>query len=471
MSISKITTANKALSINLDNSIIGSFAEIGGGQEVSGEFFRAGGSSGTVAKTISAYNKVFSDANYNNNKVGRYVSENRLIKMLDKEYDELVTVLKDKTESYTRFFTFASTVETINYNKTNQGHGWLGIRFQLSPNSKPNDVIIHVILHENDSILQQNTLGILGVNLIWACYFYSDRPNLFLKSLMDNLSSNRIEINMARMQGNDLNYVDNRLLALQLVKNGMTSLTIFDRYRQVQQPSDLLYKKNVIILRGSFRPITYTGFDMLKTSYSLMKKELNTTNKHENVVLCEITLNNLLSNKDFDEQDFLDRVDLLNGMGQYVMISNFKEFYRLVSYMNNIKINNLRLVMGAKILEKILEPNYYSHLKGGVLEAFGRLFPDFVKMYIYPNCNNTNDTIFNSSNINIPESIKSLYDYLKQNNKIFDILDYKKDYLPYYSHIVLEDIKSGNNNWCKMVPIYISEQIKTKKLFGYNEKQ
>lgn len=459
------STRNKALTINLDLSIYGSFAEIGGGQETSSEFFRAGGASGTIAKSISAYDKVFSDIIYNNQKSGRYVSESRLQKMLDHEFNDLVQFLSNKKDSDTRFFAFANTVETINYSKTNQGKGWMGIRFQINPQSPPNEIILHCLLHEQDTNQQQNTLAVLGVNLIFAAYYYYDKPNVFLKSLLDNLTADRVEINMIRMNGPELSYVDNRLLSVQLVKNGMTSVTIFDRNGQVRQPGDFLYKKNVMILRGSFRPITYTGFDMLKSGFALLKKEVD-CNKENNQVLCEITLNNLLEEGEFDEKDFLNRVDLLNGMGQSVIISPFKEFYKLVAYLSFIKINSLRLVVGAEVLSKIVDPIYYEHLKGGILEAFSRLFPDFVKMYVYPCLNPETNEIISLSNININPDVFHLYQYLIQHEKVIDILDYKKDSLSFSSHKVLKMIKEKNPEWKKMVPVYISEQIISKNLFG-----
>ncbi|HSH51806.1 MAG TPA: hypothetical protein VK982_08815, partial [Bacteroidales bacterium] len=377
------STKRKALLLNLDTSIYGSIAEIGGGQEVARAFFQAGGASGTIAKTISAYDKTFSDHFYNKGESGRYVSLNRLEKMLDEEYYELKTILEDKRNAHVRFFSFANTVETINFQKSNHGHGWLGIKFELSNPDEPNEVIIHVRLLENDAVLQQYTLGILGVNLIFACYRYTDNPNLFLQSLLDNLDTNRVEITMAQMSGHDLSYVDNRLLCVQLVKNGMTPAVMFDRYGNVHQPSDFLYKKNALVLRGRFRPITYVGFDILKTSYSLFKEDKNFSPENT-LQICEITLNNLLEKGEINERDFLDRVDILNGMGQNVLVSSFKEFYKLVDYFGRFKIYNLRVILGVPTFKKVLEKKYYIHLRGGILEAMGRMFPNDTRFYIYP---------------------------------------------------------------------------------------
>ena len=269
-----LSVNRKALEINLDPTIFGSFAEIGGGQEVARNFFQAGGASGTIAKSISAYDKRYSDAIYCKDKSSkRYVSRERLELMLEAEYKELTSLLTETSKTDLRFFAFADTVSTLNFKKDNISHGWLGLRFQLNAHSEPNQVIIHVRLYENDALMQQNTLGILGVNLLYACYYHWQRPNSFLISLMDNLANDRVAVTMMHMSGPDLSYVDNRLLGVQLVKNGMTNAIMFDRNGNVQEPDDMLYKKNVLIFRGSFRPVTYVSIDMLKSSYALFKKD------------------------------------------------------------------------------------------------------------------------------------------------------------------------------------------------------
>jgi len=461
-----LTTKRKALRINLNPSIYGTIAEIGGGQEVAAHFFKAGGASGTIAKTISAYDKSFSDHFYNKGKPGRYVSEERLTKMLDFEYNDLIKVLKDKKSPETTFFAFANTVTTINFNKTIDGQGWVGMKFQLQPDTEPNEVIMHINLTENDSLLQQNTLGIIGVNLIFACYYYFDKPNLFIQSLLDNLSTDRINVNMLRMKGPQLDYVDNRLLGVQLVKNCMCSATIFDREGNVRQPSDMLYKKNVLAFRGSFRPITYVGFDMLKTSYSIFKKDKD-YQKENTLSLMEMTLNNLLQEGELNERDFLARVDMLNGMGQNVMVSNIREYYKLVGYFSNFKIQNLRIVIGAQTFLKVLEKGYYNDLNGGILEAFGKLFHKNMKMYIYPSIDRSSGDMITSKNLLIEEELRHLYEYLYENRKIIYILNVNKKYLHIFSQDVLKMIEENNSDWENYVPNYIVKFIKNNELFGY----
>ena len=463
-----LSTTRKALLINLNEKFYGTIAEIGGGQEVARNFFQAGGASGTIAKSISAYDMAYSDALYCNGKKERYVSKNRLERMLKIEYNELITVLKDKRNSDTCFFVFANTVVTTNYKKDNEARGWLGVKFQLSPETEPNEVLIHTSLLENDNLLQQYTLGILGINLIHACIYHYDNLTLFLNALMDNLSSDRLEITMINMNGPELNYVDNRLLSVQLVKNGMAKATMFDRNGNVYEPSDLLYKKNVLAFRGSFRPITYVGFDMLKTSYGIFKRDED-YDKENTIALCEITLNNLLEDGEFHERDFLDRVDILNGMGQNVMISNFKEYYKLVSYLSQFKTKNLRIVIGMHTFLNVINEKYYENLKGGIIEAFGRLFVKNMKMYVYPAINEKNNELINLQNICVPNEIKYLFLHLVENRKIIDIKNVKKEFITTYPHLVLQKIKNKESGWEKMVPKYIEDAIKTKKLFGYND--
>ncbi len=465
-----LSTKNKALTLNLNPAIYGTLAEIGGGQEVARAFFQAGGASGTVAKSISAYDKTFSDYLYNNKKSGRYVSEKRLVKMLSIEYNELISTLQHESISGTRFFVFADTVVTLNFAKDNDAHGWLGVRFQLRPDSEPNEVVLHVSLLENDTLLQQYTLGALGINLIYACYHFPDRPNVFLQSLMDNLDNHRVEINMVRMSGKDLQYVDNRLLGVQLVKNGMTSATIFDNKGNVMQPSDMLYKKNLLAFRGSFRPITNVGFDMLQKCYAIFQKDED-YRQENTLALCEITLNNLMHEGVFDESDFLERVNLLNGLGQNVMISNFREYYKLVGYFSKFKLGKLRVVIGIPTFINVWDKKYYTNLRGGILEAFGKLFTENMKLYVYPSLNKNNGKLFTSKDIKLSGDLIHLYNYLCENKKIIDVKSAEKKWLHIDSGKTLGMIQKNIKGWEALVPEYVASYIKNNKIFGYTGKQ
>jgi len=435
-----IPTNRKALKINLENHFYGSFAEIGGGQEVARNFFTAGGASGTVAKTISAYDKSFSDSLYNKNKSGRYVSEARLLKMLDREYNEVSSLLSSKHPE-TSFFAFANTVEVLNFSKTNYSHGWMGVQFQLEAGKKANMVILHVKLLENDGLLQQRTLGVLGVNLLY-----------------------QFRITMMRMSGPDLDYVDNRLLGVQLVKNGMTRAIMFDHKGNVQQPSEMLYNKNVLAFRGSFRPITYVAKDILSSSLKLFQKDEDY--KSENTLsFCEITLNNLLSKGEIDEHDFLERVNMLNQIGQNVMVTEIREYYKLVDFFSQFNVKKLRIVMGVPSLENLMDAKYYTHLKGGVLEALGKLFPQNLKLYIYPTLRKGGDELITSRTISLNKSISGLYQYLLDHYFILDIESNMSAQLQVKSREVLKMIQENNPAWEKYVPMIVAEMIKEKNLF------
>lgn len=464
-----LSVNRKALEINLNPTIFGSFAEIGGGQEVVRNFFQAGGASGTVAKSISAYDKRFSDALYCSEKPSkRYVSRERLELMLSAEYDEITSLLADSEKGEIRFFAFADTVSTLNFKKDNISHGWMGVKYQLTPQSQPNQVIIHIRLLENDSLLQQNTLGILGVNLLYACYFHWQWPNTFLLSLMDNLSPDRLAITMMHMSGPELSYVDNRLLGVQLVKNGMTNAIMFDQNGNVQEPDDMLYKTNVLIFRGSFRPVTHVSVDMLKSSFALFEKDED-YDRFNTLSLCEITLNNLLQEGSFDERDFLDRVDVLNEMGQNVMVSNFREFYKVVNYLSQFRINKFRLVIGIETFVKVMQPKYYANLRGGIIEAIGHLFPENVKVYVYPALDQSTGKLLTLNELHFPVETVHLFEHLKANRKILDVPGIYPAFLRIYSHDVLEKIRSGQPGWENDVPAFVAERIKSRRLFGYSE--
>ena len=327
-----LTPGQKAISINLDSSIYGSLVEIGAGQEVARQLFRVGSASGTIAKTMSAYDRDFSDAIYGKEKNGRYVCKSRLVKMLDKEYDLLEERLDRNNFKQTRYFTFADTVTTINYDKTKQGHGWIGLRFQLTPNGPANDFLIHVRLNDQEAKIQQETIGIIGINLLHAC-FNETNPKVILNHLYDNLSRDNFEIDMVEVVGEDFDKIDNRLLSLTLVKENMTNAVIFTPDGKNKYPSDILHKKNILTLRGSFRPVTKVNIDMLTNGLEKFKKNKK-VDENNIQILIEITLSNLKSEGEVNERDFLDRADILCSLGYTVMISNYKKYYKLTEYLS-----------------------------------------------------------------------------------------------------------------------------------------
>lgn len=461
----KLTTQEKALRINLRSDIYGSFAEIGAGQEVAANFFKAGGASGTIAKTISAYDMKFSDAIYGY--CDRYVCEPRLEKMLDHEYALLGERLPHRIDN-THFFAFADTVEVLNFDRSNQAHGWIGLRFQLTPRGEANDCVIHVKMHDNDPLQQQVALGIVGVNMIYACSFLSD-PEEILMSLVDGLSARRIEIDMFRLSGPDFKHVDNRLMALKLVKNGLTKAAMFGPDGQVMLPSDELYKKNVLVLRGRFRPVTHVNVDMLLASRRHFRREPD-VDRSNIVVLTELTLNDLSADGTIDEKDFLHRVNIICSLGQTVMISNYFEYYRLVDYLSKItKGKKIGIIMGIFALQKVFDESTYSNIRGGILECFASLFGSNVKLYIYPASRNNPPELFTLKDFDseLPANLKSLFRYLMENNKMEDINDANVQNLHIISDNVLAMIRKGEQGWEKFVPHKVEDAIKEHGLFDY----
>jgi hypothetical protein len=461
----KPTTQEKALRINLRKDVYGSFAEIGAGQEVAANFFKAGGASGTIAKTISAYDMKFSDAIYGY--CERYVCEDRLTKMLDHEYVLLGERLPHKAVD-TRFFAFADTVEILNFERSNQAHGWIGLRFQLTPQSEPNDCVIHVKMHDNDPLQQQFALGVVGVNMIYACTFLTD-PEEILMSLTDSLTNRRIEIDMFRLTGPDFKHVDNRLMALKLVRSGLTRAAMFGPDGEVMQPSDELYKKNVLVLRGRFRPVTHVNVDMLLSSRRHFKHEPD-VDRSKILVVTELTLNDLSSDGTIDEKDFLYRADIICSLGQNVLISNYFEYYRLVDYLSKItRGKKIGIIMGIYALQKVFDEKTYENTRGGILECFASLFGSNVKLYIYPALRRDTNELFTLKDFEseLPPNLKSLFRYLIENNKLEDVNDANVNNLHIISDNVLAMIRKGEPGWEKYVPHKVEEAIKEQGLFDY----
>lgn len=467
MTHQKLDTDQKALDINLNEKIYGTFAEIGAGQEVARYFFKVGAAAGTVAKTMSAYDKTVSDDIYGREKKGRYVCESRLYKMLDHEY-ELIDQRLSEERPDTTLFVFADTVSTINYHRTNKGHGWLGIRFQVTPKSKPNDIVLHVKMFDNSYQLQQSAVGILGVNLIYGCYYYKDEPEVFLKSLMDDLKD-RIQIDLVRMTGPDFEYIDNRLLSLWSVKNGLTDAAIIAPNRQNIHASEFLYKKHVLVVRGSYRPMTLVNEDMIKKSYVQFKNEPE-VDEEKTFLLTEITLENLRQNGGLSDKDFLDRTEVLCESGHTIVISDCEEYQKLIQYLGEYKVKNLGLVIGLNQLNNLIRNLYEKNFKGRLLAAFGDIFLNNVRLYVYPVISVRDGKLKHCADLPIPDKIQFLFKHLVNNQEIKDVENYDKNNLSIYSKDVLKMIKDGKSGWEKMVPGAVGKLIKEKALFGFKKK-
>ena len=458
-----LTAGQKALQINLDESIYGSFVEIGAGQEVVRHFFKAGAASTTIAKTMSAYDRDFSDAIYGKEDDSRYVCKSRLEKMLDHEYQLLDERLDRKKYSKSKFFTYADTISTINYSKTLKGHGWIGVRFQNDPKEKPSDFIIHIILNDQDAKLQQETIGIIGTNILHACFNEKD-PKEILKRAYDNLEKEQFEIDMVEATGPNFKNVDNRLLSLTLVKERMTNAVIFTPDGKNKQPSDILYKKNILTMRGSFRPVTKVNIDMLENGLTAFKNSKK-VNKDKIQILFEITLSNLKADGEVDEQDFLDRADILCSLGYTVMISNYKKFYKIIEYLSQFTKSRMGVILGVDNLVDMFEEKYYRNLNGGIMEAFGVIFTRDIKFYLYPYKPNNKTKLLNSTNIPVHPRVKDLYNYLHYNGRIKD-LNYNSYTLGIFSRDILKKIKTNQiGTWEEAVPDGVAKIINDKNLF------
>ena len=459
----------KALRINLNPDIYGTFAEIGAGQETARYFFRSGGASGTIAKAMSAYDKSFSDAVYGKEENSRYVTQSRLKRMLEHEMKLMVERI-DRTEHPDRlFFTYANTVATIDFSKRYKGHGWVGIKFQLDPDQKEFDeIILHVRFKQNEARLQQETLGIVGVNLIYGAFYKYNKPRKLLKYLYDHIDRDTIEVDMVSFSGPNFKDVDNRLMSLQLIKNDMTDAVMFGPDGNNLLPASALYKKNILALRGSFRPVTKVNMDMFEKSYEIFIRDPNVDLENA-IVIFEITLSNLRAAGEIDESDFMARAELLCSMGHTVMISKFQEYYKLVEFFSNYTKNKIALTMGVNNLIDVFDEKYYRHLSGGILEAFGKLFFKELIVYLYPMKNTETGQIMTSNNIKVHPRMKELYKFFKYNGKVMDIIDYDTDIMDIFSRDVLKKIQSGEGGWEEMLPEGIAEMIKKNNYFTSQE--
>ncbi|MDQ6632533.1 MAG: TonB-dependent receptor [Verrucomicrobiota bacterium] len=456
-------THQKALQINLDASKYGTFAEIGAGQEVARWFFRVGGASGTIAKTISAYDMIISDAIYGHSE--RYVSRERLETMLEREYDLLLERLNEKRGSNTKFFVFADTVVARSYSQLNDAHGWLGIRFQTQPQAAPSQIIVHIRLWDKENLQEQEALGILGVNLLYAAMYLHDDPEALIISLVDNVGKERLEVDMIKFSGPSFEKLDNRLMALKLVQNGLTNAALFKANGEVVQPADAFYKQTILVERGSFRPVTKVTLDMLACAQAQFVQETKVQGE-EVLTLMEMTLKNLTEGDKIDHQDFLDRVDILGALGKTVLISDFGEYFRLAAYFFRYTKKMIGIAMGVPSLKELFDEKYYTNLSGGILESFGRMFKNDLKLYVYPLLEEKTGALITAENLRVAPHLRHLHAYLVENRYIESLHDYDKNCLPIFSRDVLTKIRRDDSTWDDMVPPAVAKMIRERNLFG-----
>lgn len=452
----------KAFQINMDSRIYGTFAEIGAGQEVARRFFHVGGAAGTVAKTISAYDMTFSDSIYGT--ADRYVSRRRLDTMLTHEISLLVERLDATVGDKRCFFAFADTVAARSFRKHDESHGWLGIRFQTAPRSEFSEIIMHIRMLDAENLEQQEALGIIGANLVYGAYYHTQRPDALIGSLLDDLKPGRIEVDMIRFSGPEFAKVDNRIMALQLVTQGLTKAALFRANGEVINAADAFYKKDLLIERGSFRPVTYVTNDMLDCARTMFLREPKLDGRQPEVLM-EITMQNLLSSGELDAQDFLDRVDMLGALGRTVLISNYGEYYRLINYLTRYTDRMVGLPLGLPALLELFDEQYYVGLEGGILEGLGRLFKTGVKLYVYP-YREANGSITTADTCKVAPNLRHLYAHLLENDFIQSMQDYNPTFLGIRSADVLARIRECDPKWEELVPNEVANVIKERKLFG-----
>jgi hypothetical protein len=464
MSEGTFDTHHKALKVNLDPRFYGTFAEIGAGQEVVRWFFRVGAAAGTVAKSISAYDMAVSDAIYGG--ADRYVSRTRLQSMLDHEYQLNVERLADARGDSTAFFAFADTVAARSFRGTNECHGWMGVKFQSHPRDAASQVIMHVRLLDAEASLQQEALGIVGVNLLYAAFFLHHDPDQLVESLLDKLTTGRIEIDMIECSGIEFRMVDNRLMSLKLVQLGLTGAAMFGANGAVLQPSEALYKHAVLVERGSFRPVTHVNLDMLQCAMEKFTADPVVAGKPV-VQIMEITMRNLLASGQMDRRDFLARADVLAACGKTVLISDYFEYYRLAAYLSRQTKERIGIVMGVPSLSELFDEKYYTSLPGGILESFGRLFKNDLKLFVYPYRPAPESELKTIETLEVPAQLRPLYEYLKQRGSFVHLDNLNPKYLSIFSRDVLKRITARDETWEEMVPPEVAEVIRKRGLFGH----
>ncbi len=459
-------THQKALAVNLDRRRYGTFAEIGAGQEVVRWFFRAGGAAGTIAKSISAYDMTVSDAIYG--KGERYVCRQRLERMLDYEHRLNLERLRERRGNTTAFFAFADTVKARGYSGTSECHGWLGMRFQSHPRDDDSQIIIHVNMLDREKEAQQEALGIVGVNLVYGACFLFHEPELLVESLLDSLTTDRIEIDMVELSGIEFRHVDNRVMSLKLVQLGLTGAAMFAADGTVLHPAEVLYKKPVLVERGSFRPVTHVNLDMLAGAPARFSREPGV--EGESVVpLMELTMRNLIATAgsgSVDVHDFLARADVVAACGKTVLISDYFEYHRLATYLGRHTREKIGIVMGAGSLRELFEEQFYADLDGGILESFGRLFKNDLKLFIYPLLE-TSGELTTVQTLQVAPGLRKLYEYLVDRGCIEQLENFHREYLSILSREILKRIKACDPSWEQMVPGGVADVIKRNAFFEY----
>lgn len=456
-----LSTAQKALEINLDPRCYGTIVEIGAGQEVAGQFFRVGAAAGTIAKTMSAYDMQFSDQIYG--KAGRYVSRERLEQMLAHEYALVCNRLDATRGEDTTFFTYAATVAAKSYGQENFCHAHIGIRFQHAPRSAYSDIIIHARMHDSEAAVQSQALGILGVNIIYGAFRLASDPRKLIEQLLDDLSSERIEVDYIQFSGAAFGEVENRLMNLQLIRSWSTRAVLFDADGQSQVPTNILRKSPIMIIRGSFRPPTKVHADMFEAGLSAFG-QLEGIDANNVVTLAEITMAELESDSSSADADFLARVDLLNALGHSVLVSDYFRFFSLRHWLRNYTHEALGITLSVLDFDYLFNPGFYEGLEGGILEAMGKLFPDNTHVFVYPS--KIDGKLVTLDNVRVEPLQKHLLHYLIDNQLLLDCKVRNEDNLHISARKTWEIMQSGEGEWEQNVLPEVAALIRQRGMFG-----
>jgi hypothetical protein len=469
-----VTTQQKALAINLAAKWYGSFAEIGGGQEAGRWFFKVGGAAGTVAKTISAYDMAISDGVYGPSK--RYVSRERLQAMLEHEFGQVSEQLRETFGNKRCFFAFANTVATRRYrspappSSPDHGRGWIGVRFQAEPGAEPSQIMLHAHLLDATADREQEALGILGVNLLYGAFFVHNDPLGLIATLMDELSRERVEIDMIKFSGPAFSGVDNRLMSLQLVKQGSTDAAMFTADGEVVQPSEVLYKKPILVERGHFRPVTNLTLDILRRAREAFLSEPG-VEREEPVIVAEMSLRNLVHTPELEHQDFLARAETLGALGFSVLISRFEHDYEIAEYLASYTDRLVGFALSVRTIKQLVQEQFYTHLAGGVLEAVGRLYKRSVKLFIYPARDSSTGGTETMDDVELPAPWQHLHRLLRELGRVALVQPTDGAWLSIEQDRVLSLIEHGDASWESMVPIEVARLIKSRRLFGVDRLQ
>jgi hypothetical protein len=467
-SVSSRSTLDKALRINLDKNKYGTIVEIGAGQEVARQFFKTGAAAGTIAKTMSAYDMKFSDAIYGVQEDGRYVSQSRVKSMIEKEFDLVIDRVGTSRSKASRYFSYGATVAAKSYNIVNECHAWCGIRIQMYPSAEPSEILVHVRMRDENADRQQTALGIFGVNLIYAAYYYFEDARTIIDSLTDNLEQGRIEVDCIEFSGPYFEEIDNHAINLHLIRSWKTRAIMFKPDGSVIVPADMLYKKNVLTIRGSFRPVTRLNVDMIEQGLKVFT-EMDGVNRKNSIALAEISLNDMRGNDlNVPEEDLIARVGLLNALGYSVMISDYTRYFSLRAYFRQFTKLQIGIVVGIVNIRQIFDESSYVGIEGGILEGFGKLFPDHTRLLVYPEVDQSGE-LRNHTNVNLPDNLQYLYRHLLENNFIFGIESSDLELLKIFSREVLHQLPNGRGKWEQSLPEGVAEQIIKNRLFGYRE--